>query len=176
MEDGILIAPAPYSAPAAYYFPTIGRMESVEVLKGSSQIQYGPNTTGGAINMISTQIPNKFTGKASISAGNFNSRNTQVVIGNSFNNFGFVSDYFNYNSDGFKGLDGGGNTGFDKSDYSAKFRLNTNLDAKTYQALTLKIQYSEEKANETYLGLTDEDFKKNPFRRYSASSKDVMNG
>ncbi|GFD72701.1 TonB-dependent receptor [Tenacibaculum sp. KUL113] len=176
MEDGILIAPAPYSAPAAYYFPTIGRMESVEVLKGSSQIQYGPNTTGGAINMISTQIPNKFTGKASISAGNFNSRNTQVVIGNSFNNFGFVSDYFNYNSDGFKGLDGGGNTGFDKSDYSTKFRLNTNLDAKTYQALTLKIQYSEEKANETYLGLTDEDFKNNPFRRYRASSKDVMNG
>lgn len=175
MEDGVLIAPAPYSAPAAYYFPTIARMEAIEILKGSSQIQYGPNTTGGAINMISSQIPNKFSSRVSIAAGNYNSRNTQVVIGNNFKNFGFVTDYFNYNSDGFKELDGGGNTGFDKSDYSAKFRLNTSIDAKTYQSLTFKIQHSEEKANETYLGLTDEDFKQDPYRRYRASSEDVMN-
>ncbi|MDC6388908.1 TonB-dependent receptor [Maribacter sp. PR1] len=175
MEDGVLIAPAPYSAPAAYYFPTIGRMQAVEILKGSSQIQYGPNTTGGAINMISTRIPDEFSGRASIAAGNYGSRNTQLVIGDSYQNFGFVTDYFNYSSDGFKDLDGGGNTGFDKSDYLAKFSVNSNLDAKMYQSLTFKIQYSEEEANETYLGLTDEDFEENPFRRYRASSEDVMN-
>ena len=176
MEDGILIAPAPYSAPAAYYFPTIGRMQALEVLKGSSQIQYGPNTTGGAINMISTQIPNKFKGRASITVGNFDSRNTQLVLGNSAKNFGFVMDYFNYSSDGFKDLDGVGNTGFDKADYMAKFRVNTNLDAKIYQSLLFKIQYSEEEANETYLGLADADFEENPYRRYRASTEDVMNG
>ena len=138
MEDGVLIAPAPYSAPAAYYFPTIGRMQAVEILKGSSQIQYGPNTTGGAINMISSRIPDEFSGRASIAAGNYGSKNTQLVIGDSYQNFGFVTDYFNYSSDGFKDLDGGGNTGFDKSDYLAKFRVNSNLDAKMYQSLHLK--------------------------------------
>jgi Fe(3+) dicitrate transport protein len=35
-------------------------MQSFEILKGGSQIQYGPYTTGGAINMVSTQIPRRF--------------------------------------------------------------------------------------------------------------------
>ena len=55
-----MMAPAPYSSPAAYYLPTVGRMNSVEILKGSSQIKSGPLTTGGSINFISTPIPEKF--------------------------------------------------------------------------------------------------------------------
>ena len=71
MEDGIPIAPAPYSASSAYYFPSIGRMQAVEVLKGSSQIQYGPYTTGGAINFVTTEIPDKSKVKLETNIGNF---------------------------------------------------------------------------------------------------------
>ena len=88
MEDGVLIAPAPYSAPAAYYFPSIARMQAVEILKGSSQIQYGPFTTGGAINLVSNQIPNAFKGSLKSSYGSFNTHQTHVRIGESKSQFG----------------------------------------------------------------------------------------
>ena len=34
LEDGIPLAPAPYSAPAAYFFPIPNRMDALEVQKG----------------------------------------------------------------------------------------------------------------------------------------------
>ena len=175
MEDGVLIAPAPYSAPAAYYFPSIARMQAVEILKGSSQVQYGPNTSGGAINFVSSQIPTSFSGSLFSNYGSFSTSNLHAKIGNSHKNFGYLVEYQKYQSDGFKDLDNGGNTGFDKDDFVAKFSVNTNPEAKVGQELELKFQISDEISNETYLGLTPGDFAKNPFRRYSGSQVDKMN-
>lgn len=174
MEDGILIAPAPYSASSAYYFPTIARMQAVEVLKGSSQIQYGPFTTGGAINMISNQIPDSFGGSIRASYGSFNSSQIHAIIGDSNRDFGYSVEYLNYGSDGFKDLFNGKNTGFDKNDFVAKFRVNLFPNDHIKQSLEAKFQYSDEESNETYLGLTDADFAANPFNRYAGSSNDLM--
>ncbi len=174
MEDGVLIAPAPYSAPAAYYFPTIARMQSVEVLKGSSQVQFGPYTTGGAINMLSTEIPDDFSAFLTASYGSFQSAQLHAQLGDSRKNFGYSVEYLNYNSNGFKELDNGGDTGFDKNDLVAKFKLRTNPEANTQQALEFKFQYSDENSDETYLGLTQNDFDVSPFRRYAGSQRDLM--
>lgn len=174
MEDGVLIAPAPYSAPAAYYFPNVGRMHAVEVLKGSSQIQYGPFTTGGAINLVSEQIPNSLSGELIANYGSFSSSNLHAKIGDSKTNFGYFVEYLNYRSDGFKELDNGGDTGFNRNDFVAKFRVNSGPRARLKQALDFKFQYADERSKETYLGLTQQDFDASPFRRYSASQKDKV--
>ena len=174
MEDGVLMAPAPYSAPAAYYFPTIGRMQAVEVLKGASQIKYGPYTTGGAINLISTQIPTEFSGRVHMMAGSFGARNMHAYVGNAHQNVAYLVEAFQYKADGFKELDNGGNTGFDKKDYLAKLRINTGPNAKIYQSLTFKLGQTTEVSEETYLGLTEGDFEANPLRRYAGSQKDLM--
>jgi Fe(3+) dicitrate transport protein len=69
LEDNVLIAPAPYAAPAAYYFPTFGRVNAMEVLKGPAAITQGPYTIGGAINLISTPIPVERKGLLQIEGG-----------------------------------------------------------------------------------------------------------
>ena len=174
MEDGVLIAPAPYSASSAYYFPTIARMEAVEVLKGSSQVQYGPFTTGGAINMISSQIPTNFAGSVSGSYGSFNSNQLHAKVGGNHKNIGYFVEYLNYGSNGFKTLESGKNTGFNKNDVVAKLRVQLFPNEAVKQSLDLKFQYADEKGNETYLGLTEEDFNTSPFSRYAASNNDNM--
>ena len=174
MEDGILISPAPYSASSAYYFPSVARMQAVEVLKGSSQIQYGPYTTGGAINFVSTEIPKSFQGKISSSYGSFNTGQTYSTVGSSNGNFGYMIEYLNYNSNGFKDLGENLNTGFDINEITSKVRFNSSKDAKIDQSLEFKFHYYDETSNETYLGLTDSDFKKTPFLRYIGSGKDKM--
>lgn len=175
MEDGVLIAPAPYSSPAAYYFPTIARMQAVEILKGSSQVQFGPFTTGGAINMISTEVPDNFGAFLNASYGSFQSGRLHAQFGDSRKNFGYAIEYLNYNSNGFKELDTGGDTGFDKNDLVTKFKVNTNPESRIQQALEFKFQYADETSDETYLGLTQDDFAATPFRRYAGSQADQMN-
>ncbi|WP_431158477.1 TonB-dependent receptor family protein [Winogradskyella poriferorum] len=174
MEDGVLIAPAPYSSPSAYYFPSVARMQAVEILKGSSQVQFGPFTTGGAINMISTQIPNTLTGQIRANYGSFNTSQLHARVGDSKPTLGYMVEYLNYNSDGFKDLPDNSNTGFDINEVVAKFRVNSTAEAKLQQSLEAKFQYSDEVSNETYLGLTETDFTNLPFSRYASSQDDVM--
>lgn len=174
MEDGVLIAPAPYAAPAAYYFPTISRMSEVEVRKGFSQIKYGPYTTGGALNLITTPIPNRLSGMVRALGGKDDDRTLYASFGSSYSNFGFLIETHHATTDGFKRLDYGGNTGFEKNDYLAKLALTTDENASVYQAAELKISRTTEVSNETYLGLTESDFAQNPLRRYAGSSNDQM--
>ena len=172
MEDGVLSAPAPYAAPSAYYFPTAGRMEGVEVRKGSASIQQGPFSTGGVLNFVSSSIPSEFGGKASLAVGNNDTARGKFKIGDSGERFGWLFETYQFETDGFKNLDNGGGTGFDLQDYMLKLRFTTGPRAGNFQALEIKAGTTRQSGSETYLGLTDADFAIDPFRRYAASQDD----
>ena len=119
MEDGVLMAPAPYSAPAAYYFPLTTRLTGVEVFKGPASIQYGPNTIGGALNLVTRAIP---AGRCRLYRSHSGTAVAKCAYyGRGVNHYGVLFEFAQIGSDGFKELDDGGDTGYDKADYMLKF-------------------------------------------------------
>ena len=177
MEDGILTAPAPYSAPNAYYAPKAGRMAGIEFLKGSSQVKYGPQTTGGVVNYRST-------GFAEVDGPKFYNRTTYGSHNTLFEHawhgdeqdtaagkIGWLLEMHGEHSDGYREIDGSSkNTGYDLLEPMLKmfWEPKTALE----QRLEFKVGYSNFDANETYTGLTDADFEQNPDRRYASTLND----
>ena len=170
MEDGILIGPAPYSAPAAYYVPNVARHSSIEVLKGPSSIKYGPHTVGGAINYVTSELNREEVAEIDLSGGSDGYFKFQALLGKDFGEVSILLDALRYQSDGFKTLDNGADTGFYRNDINAKIRWEPESDKA--QSLSLKLGFADEDSDETYLGLTHADFDIDPTRRYPASQLD----
>ncbi len=175
MEDGVLIAPAPYTAPAAYYTPLITRMSKLEVVKGPSAIRFGPNTVGGAIDMISEPLPGDRAGYVDIAGGSDRYGKVHARAAERRERWGVMAEYVKLRTDGFKDLDGGGPTGFDKNDAQLTARFMSPPTATDYHTLELRAGYGDETSHETYTGLADADFALAPQRRYLGSQLDEMN-
>ncbi|MDH3748048.1 MAG: TonB-dependent receptor [Gammaproteobacteria bacterium] len=178
LEDGVLIAPAPYAASSAYYFPTQRRMHAIEVLKGLAAVAVGPRTTGGAINMISTPIPDDISLNADIRAGDNHARDAHINAGNRGERVSWLIETVQASSDGFKTIDAPAteNTGFELKDYVGKLQVDSDARSRVYQSLRLKLGFNEQDADATYLGLTHADFEIDPYRRYAASANDNFVG
>ncbi|HEU0226020.1 MAG TPA: TonB-dependent receptor [Steroidobacteraceae bacterium] len=182
MEDGVPIAPAPYAAPAAYYFPRVQRMSGVEVSKGPAAIKYGPQTVAGAIGFYSSPIPGAPdegpAGRLDLIGGDDGALRGHGIVGGWFDaggsRLGLSFETLQEHSDGFKHLDTGGDTGYRIEDYVVKLGFESGGDAALQQSFELKLQHSDEDSDETYLGLTLDDFAASPLRRYRASQVDHM--
>ncbi len=171
LEDNVLIAPAPYSAPSAYYFPTMGRIAAVEVVKGPAAITQGPYTIGGALNMVSTPIPMETEGNLLTEVGEDSTYRVHAKYGGrSDSGFGFLLEAHQWQSDGFQTIDrSSNNTGLDVSDFTAKLSYAPNGSP---HAVELKLQLANQDSNQSYLGLTDADFAGDAMRRYGLSELD----
>ncbi len=180
MEDGVLTAPAPYSAPAAYYSPNVSRMSGLEILKGSSQVRFGPNTTGGAINYLSTPIPDTqsyyFRGTYGDYGTALGHAHQGSTLSGDFGRFGYLLELFYKRSDGFRRIDPGvGYAGSDKSGFSLTepmVKFFWEPASATPQRFEFKYGYTDFDADETYTGLTEADIRRDPSRRYAGTFLD----
>ena len=69
LEDGVPITVNPYAEPDVYYVPAAERMRGVEVVKGSGNILFGPQTIGGVINFLTLVPPEHRHETAELDAG-----------------------------------------------------------------------------------------------------------
>ena len=150
LEDGIPVALNPYGEPELYFTPPIDKMTGVEVLKGSGQILFGPQTTGGVVNLISANPPEKESSTLRLKAGTGGFLSTYASYGNKMDKIGFLVSYLNKRADNI------GATRFNLHDVSAKMSIALSEKAK----IGIKLGLYDELSNSTYIGLTQNMYDK----------------
>lgn len=173
LEDGIPVTYAPYGDNASYYHPPVERFETIEVMKGSAQVAYGPVTVGGVINYVTPAPPLRPSGALLLAGGSRDYRNGHVTVGDTIGRTGLLLDYMKKQGDGARA-----HTHSDLDDLNLK--ATASLAAR--HTLTFKANYYGEDSNVTYSGLRRDEYeadpRQNPFRndffygdRYGASAR-----
>lgn len=172
LEDGIPVALGPYGEPEMYYTPAIERMKGVEVLKGSGQILFGPQTIGGVINYQTMDPPEDAQGDLRLRLGEGGLFHAQASYGGTTGHTGYLIHMVHKQADRLA------YSGYRINDLSGKFAFRVSPSAR----VSTKIGVYDEWSDATYIGLTqtmyeqgDQDFvAMSPddqllVRRYSAS-------
>lgn len=153
LEDGIPLTYAPYGDNASYYHPPVDRFETIEVLKGSGQILYGPQTIGGVVNYITPAPPASRGGSISLTGGTRDYLNAHLRYGDTFGNTGFLL--------GFNRKQGRGSRENVRSGLN-DFNFKSITAVSSQQAITIKFNYYGENSNVGYSGLREDEFHENP--------------
>jgi Fe(3+) dicitrate transport protein len=153
LEDGIPLTYAPYGDNASYYHPPIDRFESIEVVKGSGQILYGPTTVGGVINYITPNPPEQPAGSITLVGGTRDYFNGHVNYGGTWGRTGLLFDFLRKQGEGARE-----NVRTGLNDFN--FRSVTTIGER--QAITTRFNYYGERSQNTYSGLTEAEYAANP--------------
>lgn len=144
LEDGIPVSLNPYGENELYYTPPIDRMSGVEVLKGSGQILFGPQTIGGVVNYLTADPTAKPSLKVRFMGGRGLHFNGFAQFSTSFKNTGITISYLRNQADNM------GPTRFRLNDFNLK--LKTAISKKS--ELVFKGGFYQERSNSTYIGIT----------------------
>ena len=162
LEDGIPLALAPYGDNSSYYHPPLGRFARVEILKGSGQILFGPQTIGGVINYVTPAIPVRTSGSVTLGGG---SQGYLLGTANLGGTWGVVGADLNLSRRRAEGVRD--HTGTLLDDLS----LKSSVALAPGHAVTVRGNLYDERSNVTYSGLTEAEWaidpRANPFHRDS---------
>ena len=129
------------------------RFESVEVLKGAGQIEYGPVTVAGVVNYITPNPTEKPSFSLKLIGGNRNYFNGSAGFSGTFGRTGVLLNYTRKQGAGARE-----NIRSGLNDFSSK--LVQTLNDKN--VLTFKYSHYNEDSRLTYTGLTEAEFAANP--------------
>lgn len=158
LEDGVPFTMAPYGDNASYYHPSIDRFDAVEVLKGSGQIAYGPQTVGGIVNYLTPDVPAKPAGWARLALGSRHHLSASGAFGTTLGRVGVLIDGLRKEGDGARD-----HISSKVNDVTAKLQIAL---ARSHTLLVKLNRYDEDSAI-TYSGLTQAEYdarpRQNPF-------------
>ena len=152
LEDGVPISAAPYTDGSLYYMTPIQRVETIEVLKSSGTVLYGPRNLGGAINIITTTPPRAFTPSGFIEGGSYGRLNLGASVGDVR---GAVSYWLGINH---RRYDSPRELGLESTDIAARFNLQVSERAWFGAKLSLYDEFSRD----SDVGLTRDLYQADP--------------
>jgi Fe(3+) dicitrate transport protein len=156
LEDGMPLFLAPYGDPSAHYSTPLDRVQRIEVVKGSGQVLYGPQTTGGMINFVTRPVPlNGMAGSASATTGNNGFRGLSANLGVGGKQAGLMLDVLRKQGDGVRE-----NHDFRVSEYTLKGMLNLGQR----QSLVAKAGYYKEDSHVSETGLGTLEYEQEKFQ------------
>lgn len=156
MEDGVPLFLAPYGDPAAHFSTPLQRLQRIEVVKGSGQILYGPQTIGGMINFVTKPVPKDgFAGSVQAMAGNNDFTGLHANVGYGGERGGIMIDALQNKGDGVRD-----NHDFDMQEFTIKGQLNLT----DRQTLIAKVGYYEEDSHVTETGLGVVEYNEDRFQ------------
>lgn len=156
LEDGMPLFLSPYGDPSAHYSPPLDRVERIEIVKGSSQVLYGPQTIGGVINFVTKPVPRDgWGGSVTLEAGNNSFENINVNVGVGNERGGILLSILDKSGDGIRA-----NHELGIEEYTVKgvYQLADN------QSLTARYSQFEENSNVSETGLSLAEFQDDPYQ------------
>jgi Fe(3+) dicitrate transport protein len=141
----------------------------VRVLKGPATIVYGPQTVV-ELSISSLALFTSPTASVDLAVGQYGYAKFHGWYGASNESDGFLLEAVHLRDSGFKELPDDSDTGFHRNEWMVKAAHLFDPSSEHKNELSIKATYSDEDSHETYLGITDQDFREDPNQRYASAS------